>query len=292
MKALVQSWKKWLAIGLEEDSIGFDWTARAAALSRGKKANASIRATLIAKANGIWAAETGLEALEILSQEMGLAIRVRSLVKNGDTVKPKLKICEWTGSSEAIVTFERTFINLAAYTSGIATQTRAFVERVNAKKMKNPPRITGTRKTLPGYRELAIESTLIGGAHPHRFNLSGGVLIKENHIAAAGSVEAAVKHAREVAPHLLKIEIEVKNEKELKEAIKADAEVIMLDNFSPAQIKSAISLKPASGFTFEASGGISLDTIDQYLIEGLDVISIGSITHSVKALDLSLLVTD
>jgi nicotinate-nucleotide pyrophosphorylase (carboxylating) len=130
---------------------------------------------------------------------------------------------------------------------------------------------------------------LIGGAHPHRYNLSGGLLIKENHIAAAGSIAAAVTNARSVAPHLLKIEIEVKNVVELKEAISAGAEVIMLDNFSPDQVREAVKLKTPHTL-FEVSGGINESNIDQYLIEGLDVISVGSITHSVKSIDLSLLV--
>ena len=168
------------------------------------------------------------------------------------------------------------------------------MKEITAKELKNPPRLTGTRKTLPGYRDLAVQSSLIGGAHPHRYNLSGGLLIKENHIAAAGSIVHAISNAREVAPHLLKVEIEVKNITELREAIAAGAEVIMLDNFTPEQIREAIKLKPArtsgTGVLFEVSGGINLSNISDYAIEGLDVISVGSITHSVKSIDLSLLV--
>ncbi len=290
MKALIASWKKWIAVGLEEDSTSFDWTARATARARGESANSQIEATLIAKATGTWAAENGLLALEILSHEMAMPLQIESFVKDGDSVSPKQKICTWKGTPEAIVTFERTFINLASYTSGIATQTAEFVKKANSSGLQNKPRITPTRKTLPGYRDLAIESTLIAGAHPHRFNLAGGLLLKENHIAAAGSIALAVKNAREVIPHLLKVEIEVKNIAELKEAIVAGAEVIMLDNFSPSLAKEAAQLKPKIGVTLEVSGGITLDTIEAYLIEGIDVISVGSLTHSVKALDLSLLI--
>jgi nicotinate-nucleotide pyrophosphorylase (carboxylating) len=185
--------------------------------------------------------------------------------------------------------FERSFINLAAYCGGIAFQTRRLLELVNKKGMKNPPRITGTRKTLPGYRDLAIQSSIIGGAHPHRYNLSGGLLIKENHIRAAGSIAKAIHQARQTAPHLLKIEIEVRNLNELKEATDSGAEVIMLDNFSPELVLEAVKTK-SQQTCFEVSGGINESNIDQYLIEGLDVISIGSITHSVKSIDLSLLV--
>ena len=286
MNALISSWKKWLAIGLEEDCISFDWTGRATV-----RANASgeIKANLISKANGVWAAELGLDALRILSHEMGLPLSIKSFVKDGENIRSKQKICEWTGSSEAIVAFERTFINLASYVSGIATQTRKLVDQVKSSKLKNQARITGTRKTLPGYRDLSVQATLIGGAHPHRFNLSGGLLIKENHIAAAGGIAQAIAHARSVVPHLLKIEIEVRTIDELKRAIKAGAEVIMLDNFAPEEIKKAIPLKP-KGVIFEVSGGINSLNLGRFLIEGLDVISVGSITHSVTALDLSLLV--
>ena len=288
MNALIPVWKKWLKIGLEEDLASFDWTARATAKARGSAAEEKVSAKLIAKGTGIWAGGLGLKALELLSAEMGSPLQVKSFVKDGDAVVSSQVVCEWIGTAEAIVIFERSFINLASYFSGIATETSLLVKKVSDRKLKNPPRITGTRKTLPGYRELAIESTLIGGAHPHRFNLSGGLLLKENHIEAAGSIQAAVDNARSVIPHLLKIEIEVRNLKELEEAIAAKVEVILLDNFSPELVKEAIALKP-SGVCYEVSGGITLQTIDPYLQEGLDVISVGSITHSVKALDLSLL---
>ena len=289
MITLVHSWKKFLSLGLEEDSFSFDWTARALLSGNKAPSEKTITARLISKSNGIWAADAGLKALEILSAEMGIPLQIKTFVRDGENLEVKKTICEWTGSASSVLVFERTFINLAAYCGGIATQTNALVKKSNSAGLKNAPRITGTRKTLPGYRELAIQSTLIGGAHPHRFNLSGGLLLKENHIAAAGSIAAAVANAKSVAPHLLKIEIEVKNITELKEAVSAGAEVIMLDNFSPDQVREAVKLKP-SNVLFEVSGGINESNIDQYLIEGLDVISVGSITHSVKSIDLSLLV--
>lgn len=286
MITLVHSWKKFLALGMEEDSFSFDWTARAL-VSNGKEK--TITAKLIAKSSGVWAADAGLQALEILSAEMGMPLKIKSFVRDGEVLVVKKVICEWTGSASSILAFERTFINLSAYCGGIATQTHALVRKAHSAGLKNPPRITGTRKTLPSYRDIAIQSTLIGGAHPHRYNLSGGLLLKENHIASAGSIAGAVSNARSIAPHLLKIEIEVKNIAELKEAIAAGAEVIMLDNFSPDLVKEAVKLKPAS-VLFEVSGGINESNISSYLIEGLDVISVGSITHSVTAIDLSLLV--
>jgi len=289
MITLVHSWKKFLALGLEEDSFGFDWTARALKVGASTQSEKTITARLIAKSNGIWAADAGLKALEILSAEMGMPVMVRSFVSDGENLEPGKTVCEWSGSSSSVLVFERTFINLAAYCGGIATQTNALVKKVKSAGLKTAPRITGTRKTIPGYRDLAIQSTLIGGAHPHRYNLSGGLLLKENHISAAGGIAGAVKNAREIAPHLLKIEIEVRNLVELKEAIQAGAEVIMLDNFSPDLVKEAVDMKPTH-VVFEVSGGINESNIGNYLIEGLDVISVGSITHSVKSIDLSLLV--
>ncbi len=289
---MIPIWKKLIQTGLDGDAIAFDWTARAAEAARQKNnKNAITRATLIAKSTGVWAAESGLTAVTLLSREMGMPIEVTSTLKNGDPLSPKQKICEWSGTPDAIVTFERTFINLAAYACGIATQTRALVQKAQAKGLKKTPRITATRKTLPGYRDLAIDSTLIAGAHPHRYNLSGGLLLKENHIAAAGGIKAALDQARSTAPHLLKLEIEVRNIQELNEAISGGAEVIMLDNFSPTQVREAIALKPQATL-YEVSGGIHFDNIDGYLIEGLDVISVGSLTHSVQATDLSLLMND
>lgn len=282
MVNLIQNWKTFLLAGLEEDGFSFDWASR-------PFSDDPATAKLISKSNGIWAADSGIRALEWLSQEMGMPLTLKSLVKDGDRLSPGQVISEWKGKAGSILAFERTFINLAAYCGGIATQTRNLVDQVEKSGLKNLPRITATRKTLPTFRKLAIQSTLIGGAHPHRLNLSGGLLLKENHIAKAGNISNAVHQARKMAPHLLKVEIEVKNLPELKEAIQAGAEVIMLDNFSPSQVKEAVSLKPSS-VLFEVSGGINESNLASYLIEGLDVISVGSLTHSVKSIDLSLLV--
>ena len=290
MNALIPVWKKFLILGLEEDSVAFDWTARATQAARGESAIQNVTATLIAKSDGIWAGGDALRAMELVSEEMGIPVKAKAFVQNGETFSPNQKICEWIGTAEAIVIFERTMINLVGYCSGIATQTHQLVKIVESKKLKNTPRITGTRKTLPGYRDLAIQSTLIGGAYPHRFNLSGGLLLKENHIAAAGGMAKAVQNARNVIPHLLKIETEVRNLQELQEAIQAMAEVILLDNFTPEMVKEAIRLKPTDGRTmFEVSGGINLRNLENYVIDGVDVISIGSITHSVQSSDFSLL---
>lgn len=282
-------WKKQIELGMLEDSVQFDWTALGIDHATPEQATTQSAAILKAKASGVWVGNDGLRAVEQLSLEWGSPIKVKYFFQDGDVVKPGDVVCEWKGSAKTILTFERTFINLASFCSGVATATNSLVSTVQKSSLTNKPRITPTRKTLPGYRDLSIQATLLGGAYPHRYNLAGGVLIKENHIAAAGGIKAAVERVRKSAPHLHKIEIEVTNLQELGEAISAGAEVIMLDNFSPALVKEAILIKPKSGVVYEVSGGIHLGNLNDYLIEGVDVISVGSLTHSVKSLDLSLL---
>src|SRR5690606_37963643 len=163
------------------------------------------------------------------------------------------------------------------------------------KKSRSPgeaPRVTSTRKILPYYRDVAIAAVMAGGGFAHRVSLDGGALIKENHIAAAGGIRAAIRGARAVAPHLLKIEIEVRNLKELREAVDAGADVIRLDNFSTKSVREAVDLVEESHRSplIECSGGITEETIGNYAIPGVHVLSIGGLTHSVKAIDLSLLV--
>ncbi len=295
MSSLLFTWKKWIQLGLEEDAVAFDWTVKAVqSLTRSAprnqmNLNQTQTAHLISKGQGVWVGNDGLRAVELLSAEMDSPIKILPAVKDGDPVTPGQKIASWSGDPETLLIFERTLINLTAYTSGIATQTAALLNEIDSVPLKNKPRLVPTRKTLPGYRDLALASVYAVGAKPHRYNLSGGVLLKENHIATAGGVLAAVNAAKKTAPHLLKVEVEVTNLTALKDAIHAKAEVIMLDNFSPKQIHEAIRLKPTEGVCFEVSGGIHLGNIRDYCIEGVDVISVGSLTHSVKALDLSLL---
>jgi nicotinate-nucleotide pyrophosphorylase (carboxylating) len=296
MSALYFKWKKLIQAGLEEDNIAFDWTARSASgpLAQSQTTLQTVStARFISKANGVWCGNGGLQAVQKLSAEMGSEIKIHYKLKDGDRVQPKTEIATWVGPAAAIVQFERTLINLAAFTSGIATQTKELVDAVRKIStelgLNASPRVTATRKTLPLYRDLSIEASLVGGASPHRYNLAGGLLLKENHIATSGGIRSAIESARKVAPHLLKIEIEVRNLTELKEAIDAGAEVIMLDNFTPDETKVAIALKPKVGICFEVSGGITAQNISNYIVSGIDVISVGSITHSVKALDLSLL---
>lgn len=285
---LIQAWKKVFEEGLREDGA-WDWTTLGAGNARGKK----IKARVVAKASGVWGAE-GLDQAAMSLSSSGLTIQAgfspSRRIKAGDVVS------QWSGVAEEILRFERTYLNLACYFGGIATQARTVVDLVEtaAKKnrVKTAPRVCLTRKTLPGYRDLAVGAVVAGGGHPHRLGLASGILIKENHIAAAGSVGKAIDGARLVSPHGLKIECEVRNLKELKQAVHAGAEGVLLDNFGGAEIRKAVGIlreKDFRGFV-EVSGGIHAGNVADYVVEGVHVISLGALTHSVKALDLSLLV--
>jgi len=295
--AMTSEWVKHLRAALDEDGWQWDWSARAASAAGGAVLPARGRecgAKVIAKAPGIWAGEQGARAVARVADEMGLELEVSGVRADGTRVMPGDIVCLWSGGADAVLALERPFLNLASYVSGIATETARFVAAVaSAGGSRKAPRVTPTRKTYPGYRALAVHGVLCGGGHPHRTSLSGGVLLKENHIALAGSVGAAIQAAREVAPHLLKVGVEVRDLKELGEALSAGAEAILLDNFTPDEIRKAVEKVRSSGVrtVLEASGGITPENAADFAVDGLDVISSGALTHSVRALDLSLLVS-
>jgi nicotinate-nucleotide pyrophosphorylase (carboxylating) len=170
--------------------------------------------------------------------------------------------------------------------SGVATLTREFVNRING----TGARIVDTRKTTPGLRLLEKYAVTVGGGHNHRFGLDDGVLIKDNHIALAGGVRRAVESARLAAPHLMKIEVEVSSQSQLREALAVRADVIMLDNMSTTEIRESVELirKQSADVIVEASGGVSLETVREIAECGVDLISVGAITHSATAVDISL----
>ena len=283
-----EKWEAALKTGLEEDGANWDWTT----LGTLKEPKQKVRAQIVAKSEGVWAANGMIAALERLAP----GLSVKALCEDGAALKPGMKVMQWEGLARDVLVYERPFINLASYVGGIATQTSHLVAIVHKACPKRPPRVVGTRKILPGYRDLAIYGVVAGGGHSHRVSLSGGVLIKENHIAAAGGIAAAVAGAREVAPHGLKVEIEVTSEDELDQALKAGVDGVLLDNFKPEDVRAALRViefrSSGKGVRpiVEISGGINESTIAEYAIEGVDVISVGSLTHSVKAIDLSLLV--
>jgi nicotinate-nucleotide pyrophosphorylase (carboxylating) len=293
--------KSLLKLGLEDDGWPWDWTT----LGSTSSDKSSARAQVIAKAQGIWAGAGIVSAVQNLANEIASesgfsynSFSVKSLVKDGSAVKPGQRVCEWNGPAHLILALERPFLNLASYASGVATATNELVSIVKKACPKKTPRVTSTRKTLPGYRNLALYGLQAGGGIPHRISLSGGVLIKENHIAAAGSIAKAIEGCRAVAPHGLKIEIEVTSIDEMEEALASHAEVIMLDNFSVEEAKKAVAVldkrfaksAPYARPLIEISGGLNASNIGRYAVAGIDILSVGALTHSVKALDLSLLI--
>lgn len=288
--------KDLIRAGLREDGWPSDWTTLGSVQNPLK----NVRAQLIAKGPGIWAGAALTHSLNSVARELAEITTgnflAKSQLEDGAVVKPGQPVAEWNGSAILVLALERPFLNLAQFAGGIATATHEFVAILKEVRPEDSPRVTATRKTLPCYRDLAFYALQVGGGHVHRTNLAGGVLIKENHIAAAGGIEQAIRGTRAIAPHGLKIEIEVTDLQELETAIKAQADVIMLDNFSVEDVERAVTI--IDGFfpagrpgrpLIVVSGGLSTSNIGNYAIPGIDIFSIGSLTHSVRALDISLL---
>jgi nicotinate-nucleotide pyrophosphorylase (carboxylating) len=206
--------------------------------------------------------------------------------KDGDTVKKGTIIARISGNTRGLLTGERTALNFLQRLSGIATLTRRFVECVDGL----PVKIVDTRKTTPGIRIFEKYAVRVGGGGHHRFGLFDGVLIKDNHISVAGSIEKAVKKVRENAQHMLKVEVEVKNIKEVKSALSAGAEIIMLDNMSLKDIKKSVRIirEQNPHVLIEASGNIRMENVRAVAETGVDLISVGALTHSAVAVDISM----
>ena len=211
------------------------------------------------------------------------AVDTTLLLADGELLTPGTTFLHVEGSLQAILTGERVALNILRHFSGIATLTRAFVQAVEGTNA----RIIDTRKTTPGLRLFEKYAVRVGSGHNHRIGLFDGVLIKDNHIAACGSVTAAVERARTSVHHLLKIEIEAKSLEQVAEALEAGADGILLDDMSPEMMATAVEMAQGRAFT-EASGGITLDSVRDAARTGVDLISVGMLTHSAAALDISL----
>ena len=204
-------------------------------------------------------------------------------VKDGDRVKPNQVLCEIVAGARTLLTAERTALNFLQLLSGTATVTRRFVDAVAGTRAK----IVDTRKTLPGLRLAQKYAVTVGGGTNHRVGLYDGILIKENHIIAAGGIRQVVNEARTFAPSNVFIEVEVENLEQLQEALDAGVKMVLLDNMDLGQMREAVRLT-AGRAELEASGGVSLEKVRAIAETGVDRISIGSLTKDVKALDLSL----
>ena len=238
------------------------------------------RAQAVAKDDFVIA---GIDVFAETFQLLDKNIKVNKLIDDGCRVKKGDVIAEVVGSLSNILQAERVALNIFQRMSGIATLTDQYVKAVDGTKAK----ILDTRKTMPGLRVLDKMAVRIGGGCNHRTGLYDGVLIKDNHIEAAGGITAAVKAQRKRLPHTMKIEVETQNIREVKEALKCGVDIIMLDNMSVPAMKRAVGLV-AGRALLEASGNVSLQNISDIAGTGVDFISIGELTHSVRAADISL----
>ncbi len=241
--------------------------------------NARSYGTFTAKADGVLA---GLDVLMFVYEALDGDVSVKLLKEDGDPVKKGDKIAQVEGSTRALLSGERVILNLIQHMSGIATSTNTIVSKLDDPSIS----ITDTRKTLPGLRALQKYAVTCGGGKNHRFRLDDGAMIKDNHIAAAGSISEAVNLVRKNIGHMVKIEVETENKDQVKEAIESRVDVIMLDNRTPEEVKEFVSIIP-DGVIVEVSGGITPYNISDYKGCGADIISLGWLTHSVKALDIS-----
>ncbi len=203
--------------------------------------------------------------------------------EDGDRVRKGEVIAELSGKTASLLKGERTALNLLQHMSGIATATDDAVQKIKG----TPASVADTRKTLPGLRPIQKYAVTVGGGKNHRYNLSDGVMLKDNHIDACGSITAAVEKVRENLGHMVKIEVETRNLDEVREALETGVEVIMLDNMSLEQMSEAVRICGGKAL-LEASGNITGDTIADVAKTGVDIISIGALTHSVKAFDISM----
>ncbi len=210
-------------------------------------------------------------------------ISVNCLFEDGQQVGPDVAVFRIEGRVRTLLTAERTALNFAQRLCGIATLTRKMVDALRGTGC----RLLDTRKTTPLLRSLEKEAVRHGGGKNHRFGLADGILIKDNHIAAAGGLKESVRLARQNAPHTLRIEVEVENIEQLDEAIAAGADVVLLDNFTPDRLKEAVAVARGR-VLLEASGGVNLETIRTIAQTGVDFVSCGSLTHSAKAIDLTM----
>jgi nicotinate-nucleotide pyrophosphorylase (carboxylating) len=227
----------------------------------------------------------GLGVVEAVFTRFDWRSRVRMRVSDGDPVAPGTVVASVRGPAAALLAGERTALNFLQHLSGVATLTQAFIAAAEGAKL----RITDTRKTTPGLRALEKYAVRVGGGANHRFDLASGVLIKDNHVALVGSVREAVRRARANAPHGLRIVVEVDTLGQLDEALEAGAEGILLDNFQIRDMVEAVKRvrERRPQVIIETSGGVTLDRIHEISKTGVDVVSIGALTHSARAIDFS-----
>ncbi len=219
------------------------------------------------------------EVFKVQNSDIKVEVKVTdgAVAKSGDT------LLSVSGSVIDMLKAERVALNLLQRMSGVATLTRAFVDKVT----NYPVRLTETRKTTPGLRIMEKYAVVAGGGHNHRFNLTDGVMVKDNHIAACGSIKDAVKRVRRTIPHTIRVEVETDTLEQVEECLACDVDVIMLDNMDFQTMKQAVTLINGRALV-EASGGVTLETVENIAKTGVDIISIGALTHSAPACDIGM----
>lgn len=244
----------------------------------------SAEACFVSKTSGVLA---GVDVALAVFRRVDASLTTTALLQDGSRLSRGTRIATVSGRAASILKAERTAVNLLQRMSGVATETSRYVEAVKGLNV----RIVETRKTTPGLRTMEKYAVRVGGGHNHRFNLADGILIKDNHIAALKrqgySLSDVVRRALENAPHTLKVEVEVTTLEETREAAEAGAHAILLDNMPLDTMREAVRLIRGRALV-EASGGITLETVRAVAETGVDIISVGALTHSVKSLDISL----
>ena len=244
------------------------------------KDTANARGTIVAQNGGVIA---GLPIAKRVFEKIDPFLRFRTLVKDGESVKSMTPLASAEGAATSILTAERIVLNFLQRLSGTATLTSQFVTATKG----YPVKIVDTRKTTAGWRTIQKYAVRVGGGYNHRFGLYDGILIKDNHIIAAGGVAQAMERARSAAPHTSKIEIEVETLDQVEKALQAKADILLFDNM-PVNLMEAAVAKVAGRAITEASGGMTLDKVEAVASTGVDLISVGALTHSATPLDISL----
>lgn len=266
---------EWLKEDMNNGDITTDSLIAEEAVSSGE---------FIAKENGVIA---GLEVMKRVFFLLDPGIVIDNRVNEGDRVKKGDILAVIQGKTKNILKGERLALNLVQRMSGIATETAKYVERLQGLDTNARARLVDTRKTTPGLRMLEKYAVRLGGGSNHRYNLSEAVLIKDNHLKACGGIGKAIERAKKSIPHTMKIEVEVETLEQLEEAINSGADIILLDNMDDELIREAV-LRNNGRAILEASGNINLTNVRQIAETGVDIISVGAITHSVRVLDISL----
>ncbi len=267
---------------LEED-LGFGDLTSNVLLSP----NMSAKAQIVAKEAMV---VTGLAVAQEVFHQIDDSLTIKSQQSDGDWVKANTNVLTITGKAQSLLQAERVALNFMQRLSGISTLTRQFCEVVHQHDVK----IADTRKTTPGLRGLEKWAVRVGGGYNHRFSLHDGILIKDNHLMVLAtnniSLSQACRLAKQQAPHGLRISVEVESLAQVREALKGNADIILLDNMAPSKIRQAVKIAKDKALV-EVSGGITLKNIQDYIDTGVDIISIGALTHSAQAMDISMDIT-